>query len=91
MLMMRLEEDGIPYIFIRPNEHRTLKTPQSRRLEFRQLVGFLRYRSEIKSLGYRLLSPKFVQQVIVRPWADVSHGDDTQTGNILGDGGGKHY
>ena len=26
-----LEEDGVPFIFIRPNEHRTLKNPQSSR------------------------------------------------------------
>ena len=67
-----LEEDGIPYIFIRPNEHRTLKTPQSRRRiplvgEVVRL-GFLRYRSEIKSLINSCFR-SFVQQVIVRPWA----------------------
>ncbi|MCG2671757.1 hypothetical protein XI06_17100 [Bradyrhizobium sp. CCBAU 11434] len=49
-----LDESGIPYIFVRPNEHRTLKNPQStRRIPLIGEVvrlGFLRYRAEIKSL-----------------------------------------
>ena len=74
-----LEEDGIPYIFIRPNEHRTLKTPQSRRRiplvgEVVRL-GFLRYRSEIKSLGYRLLFPELRATSDRTPLGDVFYGD----------------
>ena len=74
-----LEEDGIPYIFIRPNEHRTLKTPQSRRRiplvgEVVRL-GFLRYRSEIKSLGYQLLFPELRATSDRTPLGDVFYGD----------------
>lgn len=50
-----LEEDGIHYIFIRPNEHRTLKNPQSKRkiplIGEVARIGFLRYHAEIKALG----------------------------------------
>jgi integrase len=56
-----LEEDGIPYIFIRDNEHRRIKNPQSmRRIPLVAepcRLGFLRYRSAIKALGYKLLFP----------------------------------
>jgi len=56
-----LEEDGIPYIFIRDNAHRRIKNPQStRRIPLVAepcRLGFLRYRSAIKALGYKLLFP----------------------------------
>ncbi|TYO64255.1 hypothetical protein FXV83_23070 [Bradyrhizobium hipponense] len=74
-----LEEGGIPYIFIRPNEHRTLKNPQSKRRiplvgEVVRL-GFLRYRAEIKSLGYKLLFPELRAASDRTPLGDVFYGD----------------
>jgi integrase len=57
-----LEEDGIPYIFIRPNEHRTLKNVQSKRriplIGEVVRLGFLQYHAEIKALGHRLVFPE---------------------------------
>lgn len=55
------EEDGIPYICIRNNKHRRIKNPQSTRRiplvgELLRL-GFLKYHSTIKALGYKLLFP----------------------------------
>ncbi|WP_304494956.1 hypothetical protein [Bradyrhizobium japonicum] len=74
-----LEEDGIPYIFIRPNEHRTLKNPQSKRKipligEVARL-GFLRYRAAIKALGYKLLFPELRAASDRTPLGDVFYGD----------------
>ena len=79
MLMMCWKRTVFPDIFIRPNEHRTLKTPQSRRRiplvgEVVRL-GFLRYRSEIKSLGYRLLFPELRATSDRTPLGDVFYGD----------------
>lgn len=70
-----LEEDGIPCIFIRPNQHRTLKNPQSKRKI--PLIGevvrlaFLRYHAEIKALGYRLLFPELRAASDRTPLGDV--------------------
>jgi integrase len=74
-----LEEDGIHYIFIRPNEHRTLKNPQSKRKipligEVARL-GFLRYHAEIKALGYKLLFPELRAASDRTPLGDVFYGD----------------
>jgi integrase len=74
-----LEEDGIYYIFIRPNEHRTLKNPQSKRKipligEVARL-GFLRYHAEIKGLGYKLLFPELRAASDRTPLGDVFYGD----------------
>ncbi|WOH57008.1 hypothetical protein [Bradyrhizobium sp. BWC-3-1] len=74
-----LEEDGIHYIFIRPNEHRTLKNPQSKRKipligEVARL-GFLRYHGEIKALGYKLLFPELRAASDRTPLGDVFYGD----------------
>jgi integrase len=50
-----LDEDGISYIFVRNNEHRRIKNPQStRRIPLVAepcRLGFLRYRSAIKALA----------------------------------------
>lgn len=79
-----LEEDGIPYIFIRNNAHRRIKNPQSARriplvAEPRRL-GFLRYRSAIKALGYKLLFP------------DLRAGSDrTALGDVFYDGFVEHW
>jgi integrase len=74
-----LEENGIPYIFIRPNEHRTLKNPQSKRriplIDEVVRLGFLRYRAEIKSLGYKLLFPELRAASDRTPLGDVFYGD----------------
>jgi integrase len=74
-----LEEDGFPYIFIRPNKHRTLKNPQSKRRiplvgEVVRL-GFLRYHAEIKALGYRLLFPELRAASDRTPLGDVFYDD----------------
>ncbi|RQH13611.1 tyrosine-type recombinase/integrase [Bradyrhizobium sp. RP6] len=74
-----LEESGIPYIFVRPNEHRTLKNPQStRRIPLIGEVvrlGFLRYRAEIQSLGHKLLFPELRAASDRTPLGDVFYGD----------------
>ena len=74
-----MEENEIPYIFIRPNEHRTLKNPQSKRriplIDEVVRLGFLRYRAEIKSLGYKLLFPELRAASDRTPLGDVFYGD----------------
>lgn len=74
-----LEEDGIPYIFIRPNEHRTLKNPQSKRkiplVDEVVRLGFLRYHAEIRALGYKLLFPELRAASDRTPLGDVFYGD----------------
>ncbi|MET3844343.1 hypothetical protein [Bradyrhizobium sp. OAE829] len=74
-----LEENGISYIFIRPNEHRTVKNPQSkRRIPLTGKVirlGFLRYHAEIKSLGHKLLFPELRAASDRTPLGDVFYGD----------------
>jgi integrase len=56
-----LEENGVPYIFIRNNAHRRIKNPQSTRrvplVEEVCRLGLLRYHSAIKALGHKLLFP----------------------------------
>jgi integrase len=56
-----LEENGVPYIFIRNNVHRRIKNPQSTRrvplVEEICRLGFLRYHSAIKALCHKLLFP----------------------------------
>jgi integrase len=79
-----LEEDGIPHIFIRNNEHRRIKNPQStRRIPLVAepcRLGFLRYRSAIKALGYKLLFP------------DLRAGSDrTALGDVFYDGFIEHW
>lgn len=74
-----LEEDGISYLFIRPNKHRTLKNPQSKRRipligEVIRL-GFLRYHAEIKSLGHQLLFPELRAASDRTPLGDVFYDD----------------
>ena len=81
-----LDEDGIPFIFIRPNEHRTLKNAQSMRRipligEIRRL-GFLRYHAEIKRLGYRLLFPELKAASDRTPHGDVFYGDWIKIQNV---------
>jgi len=74
-----LEEDGIPYIYIRPNAHRLLKNPQSLRRV--PLIGevmrlnFLKYRDIIMSLGYKLLFPELKANSDKTPLGDVFHGE----------------
>jgi integrase len=74
-----LEEDGIPYIFIRPNKHRTLKNPQSKRripvVDEVVRLGFLRYHAEIKARGYKLLFPELRAASDRTPLGDVFYGD----------------
>jgi integrase len=75
-----LEENGIPYIFIRPNEHRpVLKNAQSMRrvplIDEVARLGFLRYHAEIKRLGYRLLFPELRAASDRTPFGDVFYGD----------------
>jgi integrase len=75
-----LEENGIPYIFIRPNEHRpVLKNAQSMRrvplIDEVVRLGFLRYHAEIKRLGYRLLFPELRAASDRTPFGDVFYGD----------------
>jgi integrase len=79
-----LEENGIPYIFIRDNAHRRIKNPQStRRIPLVAepcRLGFLRYRSAIKALGYKLLFP------------DLRAGSDrTALGDVFYDGFVEHW
>ena len=79
-----LEEDGIPYIFIRNNEHRRIKNPQStRRIPLVAepcRLGFLRYRSAIKALGYKLLFPDL-----------RANSDRTALGDVFYDGFVEHW
>jgi integrase len=74
-----LEEEGIPYIFIRPNKHRTLKNPQSKRrvplIGEVVRLGFLQYHREIKALGYRLLFPELRAASDRTPFGDVFYDD----------------
>jgi len=74
-----LEENGIPYIFIRPNSHRTVKNPQSKRriplIGEVVRLGFLRYHAEIKSLGHKLLFPELRAASDRTPLGDVFYGD----------------
>jgi integrase len=75
-----LEENGIPYIFIRPNEHRpVLKNAQSMRrvplIDEVVRLGLLRYHAEIKRLGYRLLFPELRAASDRTPFGDVFYGD----------------
>jgi integrase len=81
-----LEEDGIPYIFIRPNEHRTLKNPQSMRRvpligEVLRL-GFLQYHSAIKKLGHKLLFPELRAASDRTPLGDTFYGDWIKVQNV---------
>lgn len=73
-----LEESGIPFIFIRPNEHRMLKNAQSARriplIGEVQRLGFLRYCAEIKRLGHRLLFPELRAASDRTPLGDVFYG-----------------
>lgn len=73
-----LEEGDIPFIFIRPNEHRTLKNAQSARriplIGEVQRLGFLRYHAEIKRLGHRLLFPELRAVSDRTPLGDVFYG-----------------
>ncbi len=81
-----LEENGIPYIFIRPNEHRTLKNAQSMRriplIGEVQRLGFLRYHAEIKRLGHRLLFPELRAASDRTPLGDVFYGDWIKVQNV---------
>ena len=74
-----LEEDGIPFLFIRDNDHRPVKNPQSNRrvpLHDENIrLGFLRYHREIKALGYRLLFPELKAHSDRTPLGDVFHGE----------------
>jgi len=82
-----LEEDGIPYIFIRPNEHRTLKNPQAMRRV--PLIGegvrleFLQYHA-LKKLGHKLLFPKLRAASDRTPLGDTFYGDWTKVQNVAG-------
>jgi hypothetical protein len=66
-------------IFIRPNEHRTLKNPQSKRriplVDEVIRLGFLRYHAKIKSVGYKLLFPELRAASDRTPLGDVFYGD----------------
>ena len=81
-----LEEDGVPFIFIRPNEHRTLKNAQSSRrvplIDEVVRLGFLRYHAEIKRLGYRLLFPELRAASDRTPLGDVFYGDWIKIQNV---------
>src|ERR1700722_2721432 len=75
-----LEENGMPYIFIRPNEHRpVLKNAQSMRrvplIDEVARLGFLGYHAEIKRLGYRLLFPELRAASDRTPFGDAFYGD----------------
>jgi hypothetical protein len=73
-----------PYIFIRNNEHRRIKNPQStRRIPLVAepcRLGFLRYRSAIKALGYKLLFPDL-----------RANSDRTALGDVFYDGFVGHW
>ena len=79
-----LEEDGLPYIFIRNNAHRRIKNPQStRRIPLVAEVcrlGFLRYHSAIKALGHKLLFPDL-----------RAASDRTPLGDVFYDGFVEHW
>jgi integrase len=81
-----LDEDGIPFIFIRPNEHRTLKNAQSMRriplIAEVQRLGFLRYHAELKRLGHRLLFPELRAASDRTPLGDVFYGDWIKIQNV---------
>jgi integrase len=81
-----LEENGMPFIFIRPNEHRTLKNAQSMRriplIGEVQRLGFLRYHAEIKRLGHRLLFPELRAASNRTPLGDVFYGDWIKVQNV---------
>lgn len=74
-----LEEDGIHYIFIRPNLHRTVKNAQSRRriplVDEMIRLGFLHYHAKIKALGSRLLFPELRAASDRTPLGDVFYDD----------------
>ncbi|RXG97456.1 hypothetical protein [Bradyrhizobium vignae] len=82
-----LEEDGIPYIFIRPNEHRTLKNPQSMRrvplIGDVVRLGFLQYHA-LKKLGHKLLFPKLRAASDRTPLGDTFYGDWTKVQSVAG-------
>jgi integrase len=81
-----LEENDMPFIFIRPNEHRTLKNAQSMRriplIGEVQRLGFLRYHAEIKRLGHRLLFPELRAASNRTPLGDVFYGDWIKVQNV---------
>lgn len=81
-----LEEDGIPYIFIRPNKHRTLKNAQSKRriplINEVVRLGFLQYHSKIKALGHRLLFPELRAASDRTPLGDVFYDDWIKVQNV---------
>ena len=74
-----LEEDGNPYIFIRPSPHRTLKNAQSKRriplVEEITRLGFLRYHAAVKALGHKLLFPELKAASDRTPFGDVFYDD----------------
>lgn len=74
-----LEEDGIPYIFIRPNKHRTLKNPQSMRriplIDEVVRLGLLQYHAAIKAAGHHLLFPELRAASDRTPLGDVFYDD----------------
>jgi integrase len=73
------ESEGVPFLFVRPNEHRLLKNQQSiRRIPLVAEVarlGFLQYRDAIKELGHKLLFPELKANSDRTPYGDVFHGD----------------
>jgi integrase len=81
------EFEGIPFIFIRPNEHRLLKNEQSvRRIPLVDVVarlGFLQYRDAVRRLGHKLLFPELKANCDRTPYGDVFHGDWTKIQNAV--------
>ena len=79
-----LEEDGIPYIWIRDNDHRRIKNPQSNRriplVDEPVRLNFLKYHAAIKALGHKLLFPDL-----------RANSDRTALGDVFYDGFVEHW